>query len=94
MMYDVYGATDGRCWYCNEAKTLLDREELEYTYHDVDDPQVKELLIERLEKSNVESRTIPQIFKGDEYIGGYTELHIKLENDRVDEDLGDLDFEL
>lgn len=67
-MYTVY-SKDG-CPYCARAKELLDILGEDY--------EVKDLTIEENRNEMLERvpgvKTIPQIFKDDQYIGGYAEL--------------------
>lgn len=68
--YLVYGRP--WCGYCSGALSLLDRLGLEYEYIDIRAEGIsKEELAEKLGRP---VHTVPQILKGDEYIGGYTDL--------------------
>ncbi|MEM1023375.1 MAG: glutaredoxin [Myxococcota bacterium] len=58
------------CPFCSRARMLLDRKGLSYEAIDVDGaPETRKWLTEATGQ-----RTIPQIFIGDESVGGYTEL--------------------
>jgi glutaredoxin 3 len=58
------------CPFCSRARMLLDRKGLSYEEIDVDgDQPTRKWLAE-----TTGQRTIPQIFIGDEPVGGYTEL--------------------
>lgn len=58
------------CPFCSRARMLLDRKGLSYEAIDVDgDQPTRKWLVE-----TTGQRTIPQIFIGDEPVGGYTEL--------------------
>ena len=59
------------CGYCDAAKRLLARNNLEFTDIDV---STKEGLRDELTKKANGRRTIPQIFFNDEHVGGYQEL--------------------
>jgi len=59
------------CNFCDAAKRLLVRNNLNYTEVDV---SLKEGLREEMTKKANGRRTIPQIFFNDEHIGGYQEL--------------------
>ena len=59
------------CNYCDAAKRLLKRNNLEF--NEVDVSTGPEILDQMISKSNGK-RTIPQIFFDDEHIGGYIEL--------------------
>ena len=59
------------CAYCMRAKKLLDRKGLAYQEIDVSEDDAKrDWLVETTGR-----RTVPQIFIGDEAIGGSDELH-------------------
>ena len=59
------------CGYCDAAKRLLERNNLEFTDIDV---STKDGLREEMTKKANGRRTIPQIFFNDEHVGGYQEL--------------------
>ena len=59
------------CGYCDAAKRLLARNNLEFT--DIDVSRKEGLRDEMTKKANGR-RTIPQIFFNDEHVGGYQEL--------------------
>ena len=59
------------CGYCDAAKRLLARNNLEFTDIDV---STKEGLRDEMTKKANGRRTIPQIFFNEEHIGGYQEL--------------------
>ena len=59
------------CNYCDAAKRLLKRNNLEFI--EIDISSGPEILDQMISKSNGK-RTIPQIFFDDEHIGGYIEL--------------------
>lgn len=59
------------CSYCSAAKRLLTTRQLPYTEVDLSDDQA---LRERLSRENNGYRTVPMIFIGDDFVGGYTEL--------------------
>jgi len=58
------------CPYCKAAKQIFDQKGIEY--NEIDVLKHPEKLQEMLTRSN--RRTVPQIFFGDEHIGGYTDL--------------------
>ena len=63
--------TGPMCNYCSAAKHLLNKKKVSYTEFDIAvDPLKKQ---EMQEKTNG-ARTIPQIFIGEPYVGGYNEL--------------------
>ena len=59
------------CSYCSAAKHLLNKKKVDYTEFDIAADQSK--MQEMQEKTNG-ARTIPQIFIGETYVGGYDEL--------------------
>lgn len=63
------------CGYCTAAKALLNARGLPFTERSVSDPEVLAEMRRRLPKA----RTIPQIFFGEDHIGGYDDLchHLK-----------------
>ncbi len=78
-MFKIYGTP--QCTYCNQAKQLLAQHELSYEYLEIGKDVTKELL--QLEVPVI-IRTVPQIFYGDTYIGGYKEmLDYIVDNDLV-----------
>ena len=70
-MKDVTVYMGPRCNFCDAAKRLLVRNNLEYTEIDI---STKEGLREEMTKKANGRRTIPQIFFDDYHVGGYTEL--------------------
>lgn len=64
--YLVIGTED--CRYCTAAKALLNQCKLHYDEEVITMAQAKERGYE----------TVPQIFYGPNYVGGYTELHARL----------------
>ena len=77
-MKKIFIYTGPVCNYCDAAKRLLKRNNLEFS--EVDISTGPEILDQMISKSNGK-RTIPQIFFDDEHIGGYTELR-KLEKEK------------
>ena len=59
------------CNYCDAAKRLLKRNNLEF--NEIDISSGPEVLNEMINKTNGK-RTIPQIFFDDHHVGGYVEL--------------------
>ena len=60
-----------RCNYCSAAKHLLNKKKVDYIEFDIAiDPKK----LEEMQKKTNGARTIPQIFIGDTYVGGYNEL--------------------
>ena len=62
------------CPYCDQAKALLTQKGIEYEERNVSQDWTKEQLLEAVPTA----RTLPQIFLGEEHVGGFTELRKKL----------------
>ena len=63
--------TGPMCNYCSAAKHLLNKKKVSYTEFDIAiDPSKRE----EMQKKTNGARTIPQIFIGETYVGGYNEL--------------------
>ena len=66
-MYVIYGKKN--CPNCVKAKEMLGRFEMEYHYIDVEeDTSALELI------KDIGAKSVPQIFYGEELVGGYNEL--------------------
>jgi glutaredoxin 3 len=63
-----------QCPYCVQAKSLLESRGIEYEERNVSKDWTKEQLLEAVPTA----RTLPQIFLGEELVGGFTELRKKL----------------
>lgn len=60
------------CGFCLRAKSLLSKKNIAYTEFKVDgDPTLRSHMMQRANGG----RTVPQIFIGDEHVGGSDELH-------------------
>jgi glutaredoxin 3 len=64
------------CPYCEQAKALLKMKGIEFEEKKVGDGYTKEDLLEAVPTA----RTVPQIFLGEELVGGFQELKKRLEN--------------
>lgn len=62
------------CTYCDQAKSLLKRNGYEIEERRIGDGYTKEELLEAVPNA----RTVPQIFIGEEYVGGLHELQIRI----------------
>ena len=62
------------CPFCDQAKSLLSQNGIQYEERKIGSGYTKEDLLEAVPTA----RTVPQIFLNDEYIGGFTELKQKL----------------
>ncbi len=69
-MPDIVMYTTAMCPYCVRAKMLLQRKGMSWDERriDIDDA----LMSEMLQRSN--RRTVPQIFIGDQHVGGYDDM--------------------
>lgn len=72
-MYTVYSKE--QCPQCTQAVTLLKSKGLDYTVLKLDQDYTRDELFERCP---VPVRSVPQIFNGDEYVGGLQELRALL----------------
>jgi len=70
-MKEVVIYTGPRCNYCSAAKHLLNKKKVSYTEFDI---AIDPLKMQEMQKKTNGARTIPQIFIGDTYVGGYNEL--------------------
>ena len=70
-MNQVVIYTGPMCNYCSAAKHLLNKKKVNYTEFNIatDESKLKEM-----QEKTRGARTIPQIFIGDTYVGGYDEL--------------------
>ena len=59
------------CNYCSAAKHLLNKKKVNFTEFDIAVDSSKR---QEMQKKTNGARTIPQIFIGDTYVGGYNEL--------------------
>jgi glutaredoxin 3 len=64
------------CPYCDQAKALLKMKGIPFEEKKIGDGYTKEELLEAVPTA----RTVPQIFLGEELVGGFTELKKRLEN--------------
>jgi glutaredoxin 3 len=62
------------CPFCDQAKALLTQKGYEIEERKIGDGYTKEELLEAVPTA----RTVPQIFLGEEYVGGFTELKQRL----------------
>lgn len=83
MEYVIYGTVG--CGFCNQAKVLLTRKELDWNYIDLLDTSSQEQK-ELQDIAGIQFKTVPQIFLVEDgvihkYIGGYTNLVGYLEDE-------------
>lgn len=60
------------CPYCDWSKQLLQKKNVEYTEIKIDEN--RDGFKEMMDRTNNTARTVPQIFIGDTYVGGYDQL--------------------
>ena len=63
--------TGPMCNFCSAAKHLLNKKKVNYTEFDIGVDSSK---MQEMQERTKGARTIPQIFIGDTYVGGYNEL--------------------
>ena len=69
------------CPYCDQAKALLTQKGIEFEEKKIGDGYTKEELLEAVPTA----RTVPQIFLGEQLIGGFTELKKYFEEQHVNQ---------
>lgn len=80
MLYIVY--TSGGCHWCVKAKKLLEKNNLEYIEKQIGIDVKREDFLEKAKMHKHHPSTVPMIFNGGEFIGGYTALVGYLEFER------------
>lgn len=70
-MQKVVIYTGPMCNYCSAAKHLLNKKKINYTEFDIGIDSSK---MQEMQERTKGAKTIPQIFIGQTYVGGYTEL--------------------
>ena len=60
------------CGYCRQAKALCEQKGLAYRYVDIIEENISQADLEKTIGKPVS--TVPQIFHGQDYVGGYTAL--------------------
>lgn len=81
-MFTIYSKPN--CAFCEQAKSLLSSKGLEYQELIIDvgqpkDPNKTYTTVESLKQRVPDARTVPQIFDGDELIGGFQALQQRLQ---------------
>ena len=69
------------CGFCLRAKELCEIKQLDYRYIDIHKEKISKADLEKTVGKPVE--TVPQVFCGQEHIGGFTELEAFLEKEGV-----------
>ena len=70
-MQKVVIYTGPMCNYCSAAKHLLNKKKITYTEFDIGTDSSK---LQEMQERTKGAKTIPQIFIGETYVGGYNEL--------------------
>ena len=70
-MQKVVIYTGPMCNYCSAAKHLLNKKKVTYTEFDIGADPSK---MNEMQEKTKGARTVPQIFIGETYVGGYNEL--------------------
>ena len=81
-MKNILIYTGPSCNFCDAAKRLLERNKLKFSEIDVSSGE--NIRDEMIKKSNGQ-RTIPQIFFGENHVGGYSELRALEKENRLKE---------
>lgn len=76
---DIY--TTNQCPYCKQAKTLLSSKGVDFNELKLDEDQK---LREQMTTRKAGLRSVPQIFIGDQHIGGYDDLAVLDKNGKLD----------
>ena len=84
-MQKVVIYTGPMCNFCSAAKHLLSKKKVSYTEFDI---AVDESKKQEMQEKTKGARTIPQIFIGDTYVGGYNELKALENKGELDSLLG------
>lgn len=71
-MIVIYGKPD--CTFCEQAKLLLDSQNIGYEYKELG----RDFNTEELLKLNPDARSLPQIFDNGRLIGGFSDLRSEL----------------
>jgi glutaredoxin 3 len=78
-MAKVVVYTTPYCPFCLRAKLLLKNKDVAFEEVDVSDDALREELVAR-----THWRTVPQIFVGEEFVGGYDELQALEDDGKLD----------
>ena len=79
-MKDIIMYTGPMCNFCEAAKRLLSRNNLEFKEIDI---SIKDNVRDEMIKKANGKRTIPQIFFDDHHVGGYVELRALEKEDKL-----------
>jgi len=71
------------CGFCRQAKAVMETKGLDFRYVDIHEEGISQADLAKTVGKPV--RTVPQIFHGEEYVGGYQELMKFLEEEQLAE---------
>ena len=69
------------CGFCRQAKAVMETKELDFRYVDIHEEGISQA--DLAETVGRPVTTVPQIFHGEEYVGGYQELMQYLQEQSV-----------
>ncbi|GHM58269.1 MAG: hypothetical protein sL5_04140 [Candidatus Mesenet longicola] len=81
-----------KCGWCKKAKDLLNKKGIEYEEREITNENNYNEISEYLNAKGISKVTVPQIFIGDEHIGGYSDLEKLNAENRLDKMLQDYSF--
>lgn len=81
-----------KCGWCKKAKELLNQKGIEYEEREITNENNYNEISEYLNAKGISKVTVPQIFIGDEHIGGYSDLEKLDTENKLGEMLQDNSF--
>ena len=75
-MITIYGSST--CSYCKKAIELAKQYKLEYEYKNINNKEY----LDEIKVMLPQIRTVPQIYWNGNYVGGYNDLALEIENTR------------
>lgn len=79
--YTIYGKAG--CSYCIMAKTLLESRRIPFEYREMERDQLLELVETVNENFGVRPKSVPIVYHGSRFIGGFNELKNSLDSQMV-----------
>lgn len=80
-LVEIYGTST--CNWCDRAQEVCVQYDIDYSYKSLDDRfEGEQNMNELLKRFDGKPKTVPQIYWGGKYIGGYNELVTEIENTR------------
>ena len=77
--FTIFGRPD--CGFCVRAKQLLEKKAFEFRWIDITKENISKADLEKTIGKPVE--TVPQVFHGQQHIGGFTELDVYIKQINV-----------